>query len=177
MVDSCRLQKPGMSTTVAVSLIQTWQMNASSTFADRLRVALEESGRKPADVYKELKVSKATWYTWAGRGERVSMPESETAIRLARALGVNVRWLVTGKGEKHSTAVTWAQEQIDIAEAWPNLPSALREQIAVLIRHAAAELAPSLRGALTTVDRELQERANRLLEEAQAAARAEKPMR
>ena len=145
-------------------------MTKTGTFAERLRSALRDSGRRAVDVYKEIGVSKATWYHWLG--ERESVPEPETCLRLARSLGVEARWLIDGTGERQLYQPMLTQEQIDIAEAWPFLSPALREQIAVLIRHAAVELVPSLKKPLATVDKHLQERANRLLERAQEAARA-----
>jgi len=141
-------------------------------FAERLDDALLESGKKKSDVYNAIGSNKQAWSAWMNRG---SIPEPSTALKLAMELGVNVRWLIDGKGQRKAVKQQFSQDQIDIAEAWPNLPPLLQEQIALLIRHSAADAVPTLRNAMTSGDREDQERANRLLEAAQEKARKDKP--
>lgn len=137
-------------------------------FAARLKWAVRESGKPAADVYRRLKVSKATWYTWTG--DRASVPEPATCFALADELGIEPRWLITGKGPRIEPVQRFTQEQIDLAEAWPSLPPATQQAIASLIRAAVVDMAPSLKAPLSKTNRELQERANRLLEEAQRNA-------
>ena len=140
-----------------------------ATFADRLSDAIRESGKRPAEVYRKLKVKKGTFYTWVG--QRESVPEPATCMRLAEFLGINQRWLLTGKGPRRPMKKPYTQEQIDIAEAWPHLSAGAQQSIAVLVRAAVLEAVPELEKSLGETNEELQERANRLLEEAQARIR------
>lgn len=144
---------------------QNMRMAGLSTFAERLKDALKASGKSPAEVYGALKVSKATWYTWAG--QRESIPEPDTCLRLAALLGVSPQWLVSGKGQRQPVKKPYTQEQIDIAEAWPHLSPQAQKTIALLLREAVIEMAPQLESPLKSAPDELQDRANRLLTEAQ----------
>lgn len=145
------------------------RMPSLSTFAERLKDALKTSGKRPVEVYGPLGASRSTWYTWVG--QRESVPEPEMCLRLAEALGVSAQWLLTGKGPRHPMKKPYSQEQIDIAEAWPHLSPQAQKTIALLLREAVIEIAPALKPSLAPGDEELQKRADRLLEEAQARLR------
>ncbi len=145
-------------------------MNTLDSFPARLRAALKDSGKSAAEVYRRIGVSKATWYTWTG--ERESTPEPETCFKLADCLGVMPRWLITGNGPRMPIAPRFTQEQLDLAEAWPSLPAPTQQAIAMLIRSAANEMAPGLKGPPTRLSREMQERADRLFDEAQKKLRS-----
>lgn len=144
-------------------------VKVTTSFKERLLEALRDSGKKPAEIYRACGSNKGTWGTWVG--VRESVPEPEMCAKLARALGVNLVWLVDGKGEKKASKMEFSQEQMDIAEAWPTLSPDLQKHIAWLMQREVAERIPALRESLAPVDPELQERANRLLEAAQKAAR------
>lgn len=144
-------------------------MSVKDDFASRLLEAVTESGMTEAEVYSAAGVKRGTWHTWVG--DRRSVPAPATLMRVAKVINVRPEWLATGKGPKKAMQPTFTQAQIDIAEAWPHLPPQTQAAMAAMIRSAAISIEPGLAGPLVNVDSELQDRANRLLEEAQTKTR------
>ena len=141
-------------------------MSVTSTFASRLLEAVADAGIPEEGAYAHAGVKRGTWHTWVGT--RQSVPKGDALVKLASRFNVRPEWLATGKGPKKAMQPTFTQAQIDVAEAWPYLSSQTQAAVADLIRAAAISIEPGLAGSLINVDTELQERANRLLEEAQS---------
>jgi transcriptional regulator with XRE-family HTH domain len=68
---------------------------ARTTIGERIAWALEQSGKRENQLAAEIDVHQTTIARWLS-GRRV--PETLQVAPLADALGVNVRWLLTGKG-------------------------------------------------------------------------------
>ena len=67
---------------------------------DRLAEALADKGMTPAALIKQVGVSKATVYWILDGKTKAETVRADTAFRIADALGVQARWLVTGRGPK-----------------------------------------------------------------------------
>ncbi len=72
------------------------------TFADRLKSLMDEKNISNADLARVLGVTRATVKFW-GDGKTVQLKYND-AVSLAKIFGVNVDWLMTGKGEKNENS-------------------------------------------------------------------------
>lgn len=70
-----------------------------NTWNERLQQAIEDSGLKKSAFAKKVGVSPPTVTDWiSGEIKTISAPNAE---RVAAALSLNTKWLVSGKGPKH----------------------------------------------------------------------------
>jgi transcriptional regulator with XRE-family HTH domain len=66
-----------------------------ATFHERLRAAIDDSGRTQGEVAEEVGAHPNQVSQWVnGRGK----PDSRHLINLANALGVDLNWLLLGRG-------------------------------------------------------------------------------
>lgn len=116
------------------------------TLAERIRSARIEAGiDEPAELARRAGVKPAAAYQWES-GDIKSL-KAETAIALADALNVSVRWLVTGKGKPSAIpegapapadpwvaieGLRWAQAQLarTLAETIPAAGQAFADHLA-----------------------------------------------
>lgn len=83
-----------------------------NTLAERLTLALSESGKKKTDIWRACKISSSAVTQWFNGS--VKELEAANLLCAARVLGVNPNWLATGKGEmKPAKAVTEVDEHSD----------------------------------------------------------------
>lgn len=71
-------------------------MKDFSSLGKRIKFALEKSGKKQADLSKYTGIKSATVSQWCS--DQVKALKYDNALKVAKFLGVNHRWLVTGKG-------------------------------------------------------------------------------
>lgn len=69
-----------------------------ATFSDRLRLALDAMGMKPADLARAVKVNPATITLWMQGRTDAKKIRADTMQRVARELNRRVDWLVHGRG-------------------------------------------------------------------------------
>lgn len=74
------------------------------TLHNRIKQAIEESPYKAAEVARKLGVSRASVSLWMNGGTK--KVDADNLIALCDLLGINIKWLQNGKGEKFSTAGT-----------------------------------------------------------------------
>jgi len=77
--------------------IKLWYF-CTMDFRSRLREEIEFSGKQFKEVAAEAGITKSTMDSYVGA--QGSMPSADVAVRLAKALGVSVEYLVTGQGEE-----------------------------------------------------------------------------
>lgn len=68
-------------------------------FRSRLREEIEYSGKQFKEVAAEAGITKSTMDSYVG--SQGSIPSADVAVRLAKALGVSVEYLVTGQGKEN----------------------------------------------------------------------------
>lgn len=117
-----------------------------SNFSERLTEALTDSGQSAVSIYQKIGVSKAIWYRWA---DGTTMPNAENAFKLADALRVSPRWLITGEGKKARKQPLYSPEQEHIADLWPYLPDAIKHTINVLVNDYVVNQVPELKSAFS----------------------------
>jgi hypothetical protein len=74
-------------------------------FKDRLRFALELSGLGQNEVARKVRASQSVASKWFDP-ETDTLPGGRFVGRLARILGINGHWLVTGEGHWHNAPVS-----------------------------------------------------------------------
>lgn len=80
-----------------------------STLADRLKIALAESGKRKTDLWKACKITSGAVTQWFDGS--VEQLESKNLLIVSDLLKVNSTWLATGKGRKELSASNVAQFQ------------------------------------------------------------------
>lgn len=80
-----------------------------STLADRLKIALAESGKRKTDLWKACKISSGAVTQWFDGS--VQQLESKNLLIVSDLLKVNSTWLATGKGSKELGTSNVAQLQ------------------------------------------------------------------
>ena len=91
-----------------------------STLAERVREALTESGLTIAELARRTGVKHATVSFWlSGKTKTMSASNANAA---AQALGVSVRWLVDGFGEKRPQNVLVFNREDDTPEDFISVP-------------------------------------------------------
>lgn len=93
----------------------------NSTFKDRLSTAL--NGRKPAWLSKEIGIPAST-LTGYRKG---SLPSADVVFRLADALGVDARWLVTGHGNPVPASAEPVRSVSDVTRRLDEIEARLEE--------------------------------------------------
>ncbi len=90
---------------------------ATRTFWERLQEAMRDAGMKPTQTGagKLIGVSQPSVNDWTLGGS----PSMDNACALAKALNVNVEWLLTERGPKRSTPQDAHAEAL--WELWPHL--------------------------------------------------------
>lgn len=74
---------------------------STSTLQDRVKLALQLSGKTKTDLWKGCGVSSSTVTTWVnGRNQSIS---GQNLIKAAGVLGVNPNWLARGEGSMTET--------------------------------------------------------------------------
>ena len=83
-----------------------------STLQDRVKLALQLSGKSKTDLWKGCGVSSATVTTWVkGPNQTIG---GVNLMKAARVLGVNPDWLATGAGEMLSSSPSHPSEIITL---------------------------------------------------------------
>lgn len=91
-----------------------------STLAERLNEALEESGLTISQLAQAIGVKHSTVSFWkSGKTKTMNAANANAA---ADALGVSVRWLVDGEGEKHSKSVRVLDDGEELPEEFVAIP-------------------------------------------------------
>lgn len=122
-----------------------------STLAERIRSArLEANIEEPAELARRAGVRAAAAYQWES-GDIRSL-KAETAIALADALHVNIRWLVTGKGKPALTP----ENVVTSVDPWVAIEG---------LRWTQTLLARTLAATIPTVGRALVDRLAKLPED------------
>jgi hypothetical protein len=65
------------------------------------------------------------------------MPPADTAVKIASALGVSVEYLVTGKENRQTVAVSMYRQFRDILDDLAILPAEILEVVKAMIKTAA----------------------------------------
>ena len=78
-------------------------MDRIPSITDRLIEAIDESGLSQTDLGRRVGVTKAAINGWV-KGRAVNLRPAHL-FAAADALGVEPRWLATGKGPKHRTKI------------------------------------------------------------------------
>ena len=101
---------------------QVFNLLNMKTLAERLKSALVDAGISQAELSRRVGVSRATVSLWfSGTTKDFS---GENLIKTARALGVSVSWLSTGRGKRH------IDERSEIAfDGNPEFPSIRRVKL------------------------------------------------
>lgn len=95
-------------------------------FKDRLREEIECKGLLVKEVSSALGISNSTFLSYIDA--RGVLPNVETAVKIAKFLGVSVEYLVTGEDDTRSQSRTDTQDIIN------DLASLDKQQIAMLKR-------------------------------------------
>ena len=91
-----------------------------STLAQRIKEALEDAGKIPADLARACQITPTSVSNWM-TGETKSL-KSGTAMRAAEFLGVSQMWLAEGRGPKRPQDAKVSAPGADRGEALP-IPS------------------------------------------------------
>ncbi len=93
-------------------------------FKDRLREEIEFKGMLVKEVAAAAGISKSTFLSYID--SRGVLPNVETAVKIAKTLGVSVEYLVTGEDALHVSRLNDVQNIVD------DLLTLDKEKIAVL---------------------------------------------
>ena len=91
-------------------------------FADRLRAEIEYSGMLQKELAAKAGIKKRALDMYIGAQK--SMPPADVAVRLAKALGVTVEYLVEGRNSSPTEDV-----DIKLKNDLKNIPVTLRKKI------------------------------------------------
>jgi hypothetical protein len=127
-------------------------------FKDRLRFALELSGLGQNEAARKVKASQSVASKWFDSSTD-TLPGGRFVGRLARILGINGHWLVTGEGHWHNAPVSGRK---DVTHA-QGVEVGMRTVMA-RVRHALDEA----EGDLTRIQKDATERAAAALEDAES---------
>jgi transcriptional regulator with XRE-family HTH domain len=116
-------------------------MMKHTTLAERIQLGMVHGGvASQSDLARRMKINRQTVNRWAtGEGTR---PEPEMLIKLADAMKVSIRWLVTGMGEMGQGSYL-THKETEILNLWRSLPPAAKEHWASQGRDLAALLGPN----------------------------------
>lgn len=67
----------------------------SELFSERLAVAIAKSGKSKGSLAKHCEVALSTVSRWM----KGSIPKADTVVEIAKFLGVNAKWLLSGSGQ------------------------------------------------------------------------------
>lgn len=113
--------------------MNTTENNIKKNFSRRLQGVIKEKGysEKRESLAKIFDTSPAmAQYYWSG----TKMPSMQRAISICCKIGVNVEWLLTGRGPKYPAPDdSLSPEAVSVALAWQSLPDELREQVSRMI--------------------------------------------
>lgn len=112
-------------------------MDAKSSITDRLTLALHESGLTQAALGRIVGVTRGAINGWL-RGRAVNI-RPEHLFAAADALGVEARWLATGKGPMLRQRV--ADDAADLLESFEALDDDERRAVQLLL-HQIADRGP-----------------------------------
>lgn len=71
------------------------------TLHNRIKEAIDESPYKPAEIARRLDISRASVSLWMNGGTK--KVDADNLIALCDLLGINIKWMQSGEGEKHAT--------------------------------------------------------------------------
>jgi len=94
-----------------------------NNFGDRLDAVMKENDLKQNDIADRTGVSQATVSGWLNG----SLPQPRTALALSKAIGVSMRWLMTGHGEKEDLTIVRQNEH---ADSWKTRALAAESKLA-----------------------------------------------
>lgn len=121
--------------------IAVWQSDGMN-FGGRLRDTRKARGLRGVQLAAKSGVDGTTISRYE-RGERLS-PEADKVTKLAKALEVNERWLLTGEGPKEPGPITIeppigrsALEAVLFSYDWPDVPIELVDDISEALRTEA----------------------------------------
>jgi transcriptional regulator with XRE-family HTH domain len=103
----------------------------SETITDRVRAAIDASGLTQAEIARRVGVERQTVGDWY-HGRSINI-RPEHLFALADTLGIEARWLATGKGPK----LAIKHPPMDYAEALSRLSPEARRALLVLLDEAA----------------------------------------
>ena len=94
------------------------------TMAERLAKALDQRGKKPADLIASTKLSRAAIYFLLDGTTTAAKVRAETVSKVCKALGISRDWLLHGRGDMDATA---AVEDSDSSHS-PHPPESIPSQ-------------------------------------------------
>lgn len=102
------------------------------TFKDRLREEIEYKGLLVKEISSALGISNSTFLSYIDA--RGSLPNVETAVKIAKFLGVSVEYLVTGEDECCAAGHSTKQDIMnDLASLSESQLEMLRKMIHALV--------------------------------------------
>lgn len=111
----------------------------NSKIGERIKLERKARGLTQADIARDAAVSKAAVSQWE-LGQSKTM-KAENLLSCADSLGVNIRWLITGKGDKgaNSDNVVHIESEQHLNDAAVNFAfTAMREHLSSSMREAGS---------------------------------------
>jgi transcriptional regulator with XRE-family HTH domain len=106
-----------------------------SDFSQRLRSEIEYIGLNQKEFAAKAGIQKRALDAYLRKQQ--SMPPADTAVKIASALGVSVEYLVTGKENRQTVAVSMYRQFRDILDDLAVLPAEILEIVKAMIKTAA----------------------------------------
>jgi transcriptional regulator with XRE-family HTH domain len=106
-----------------------------SDFSQRLRSEIEYIGLNQKEFAAKAGIQKRALDAYLRKQQ--SMPPADTAVKIASALGVSVEYLVTGKENRQSVAVSMYRQFRDILDDLAVLPTEILVIVKAMIKTAA----------------------------------------
>jgi len=108
----------------------------NETIADRIAQRCKELGISEEAAEKRAGISKG-WVS-AIRSKRTQSPRADRAALMARVLGVNTDWLVTGEGDPRARP---SQDETDLLAAYREMTPEEREAVLRILRRPGTDRA------------------------------------
>ena len=102
-----------------------------SAFSERLKEEIEYKGFLQKEVAAKANIKKRALDMYLG--SRASMPPADTAVKIAKVLGISVEYLVTGKNPD-----SLSKEDRLLLDKWHKLDSGTKHSVNLLIDAALA---------------------------------------
>lgn len=127
-------------------MLQTLRVHKAptQTFWDRLEEASRDVGLPSglSDIGRELDVWPSAVQKWR---DGTSLPAQKNLIKLAQTRGVNVEWLLTGRGPKLSENAMDASTR-ELLSIWTKLPKDAQERLLRAAQYEKAVTPPAADG-------------------------------
>ena len=126
----------------ALEAMDAMRMSSAATIGKNIKQRADELGLKPADIAKELDISRGAVSQWI-KGQ--TKPSYENLIKLAKILRTNVDWLRFKQGPKEAVNITREVKPEDLSFSFifkvlkkktDKLPPDVRRAVAKMIAEA-----------------------------------------